>query len=70
METGWLGTTAAADYLPRSVQTLPLADVTRSGLSATQLPAPLIVQNGQTGFTQMQFDYELGKPQRSLSLSK
>ncbi len=61
METGWLGTTAAADYLPRSVQTLPLADVTRSGLSATQLPAPLIVQNGQTGFTQMQFDYELGK---------
>ncbi|MBE2225287.1 MAG: hypothetical protein IAF02_27365, partial [Anaerolineae bacterium] len=59
VETGWLGTTAAADYLPRDVQSLPLADVTRSGLAATQLPEGLLVTEWVMDFTSLRFNYEL-----------
>ena len=61
VETGWLGTTAAADYLPRTVQVLPVPDVTRSGLAATQLPAGLVVTDWEMAFTSLRFNYESDK---------
>ncbi|MFO7679850.1 MAG: hypothetical protein R6X34_07345 [Chloroflexota bacterium] len=57
VETGWLGTTAAADYLPRSVEILPKPDMTRSGLAASQLPIEWVAADLQADFTGIQFSY-------------
>jgi len=59
VETGWLGTTAAADYLPRTVESLPVPDSARAGLIATQLPDELMVQDLQVDFNSIRFNYEL-----------
>lgn len=62
VETGWLGTTAAADYLPRDVQALPVPDNGRSGLTATQLADGLRVQDWVMDFTSVRFNYESDAP--------
>ena len=45
--TGWLGTTAAADYLPRTVQTLPSPDGITTHLDTTQFPDNFTIENLQ-----------------------
>lgn len=62
VETGWLGTTAAADYLPREVQQLPKPDVAFSGLSGSELPSELVIQNLETSYTEMSFSYVVDEP--------
>ena len=62
VETGWLGTTAAADYLPRTVQALPMPDNGRSGLAATQLPHELAMTGLQLDFSSIRFNYESDEP--------
>ena len=69
IETGWLGTTAAADYLPRTVQQLPPSDslIPRyeaappdgfiSRLDAAQLPAGFVIQDQLEQFTRTRLQY-------------
>jgi len=69
IETGWLGTTAAADYLPRTVQQIPPADslIPRyeatppngfiARLDAAQLPASFVIHEQEEQFNHTRLHY-------------
>lgn len=73
-ETGWLGTTAAADYLPRTVSELPTAyallpqyesipvDGYITRLDMSLLPDTFIVTDYQEQFTTTTFSYRSQEP--------
>ncbi len=65
-ETGWLGTTAAADYLPRTVQELPAADSLLARYEAVapdgvidRLQTPITAQETQENLTDSTLVYEI-----------
>ncbi len=57
IQTGWLGTTAAADYLPRTVQTLPAPDDLTTHLDTTQFPDTFTIENLQEEYTAVSLTY-------------
>ena len=56
-QTGWLGTTAAADYLPRTVTTLPEPDDFTNHLDTSQFSNTFAIENLEEKFTAVSLTY-------------
>ena len=65
-QTGWLGTTAAADYLPNTVQTVPTPDGLTTHLDTTQFPDSFTITDLQESYTAVSLTYDAAEPETAV----